>query len=88
MFISLLSLSSLYLQNNPSKKGAKASPSAVFGECSRYRVYAVHTRFDKVSWFVCDAEQVDCITGAPLVIRQEASLEAAIKDLALAFERI
>ena len=85
MFVSLSSLST---QNNPNKKGEKASPFAVFGECSRYKVCAVHTRFDSVSWFVFDAEQTDCITGRSLVIKQESSLIAAIKDLTLPCERI
>ena len=81
MFVSLSSLSSLSLKNNPSKKGERASPFAIFGDCSRYKVYAVHTRFDGVSWLVFDAEQDDYITGGPLVIRQESSLGAAIKGL-------
>lgn len=88
MFVSLSLLSSLSIQNNPNKKGESASPFAVFGDCSRYKVCAIHTRFDGVSWFVFDVEQFDCITGRPLVIRQEGSLDAATKGLRLPHERI
>ena len=87
MFVSLLSLSSLSLQNNPSKKGQSASDCAVFGEGSRYKVGAVHTRFG-ISWFVWDAEEVDSVSGSLLVIRQECTLYDAINGLTLPHEAI
>ena len=67
--------------NRPEHAGRQASDKVLFGEHSRYAVYAVHTRFDAVSWFVADAWQSDDETGMPGIIRQESSFQAAIKDL-------
>lgn len=67
--------------NNPSKAGQKASKTRLFGENSRYALYAVHTRFDFVEWMVSDAERMDELTGLPSIIRQTQSKEEAIKGL-------
>jgi hypothetical protein len=56
--------------NNPRLAGSLASSKRLFGPWHRYAVYAVHTRFDAVEWFVADAEQTDAVTGQPAVIRQ------------------
>ena len=71
--------------NDPKRAGRNASKTKYFGEFSRYAVFAVHTRFDAVSWFVTDAEgitdeQVKRGERAP-VIRQEPTYEAAIAGL-------
>lgn len=66
--------------NNPENAGALASPKLYFGAFGRYCVYAVHTRFDSVSWFVADAETYDDL-GLATVIRQEPTFEAAVSGL-------
>lgn len=75
--------------NIPALRGHQATPKATFGGAndadgspSRYCVYAVHTTFDAVMWFVDDAEQIDEITERPLVIRQGASCAEVIQGLA------
>ncbi len=60
--------------NDPAQRGQYASLSALFGETSRYKLFAVHTRFDAVQWMVEDAENmVDAGAGIkfPAVIAQE-----------------
>jgi hypothetical protein len=49
-----------------------------FGEWSRYKIKAMHTRFDTIEYFVTDADQTDEITGGPKVIRQSDTLEEAL----------
>lgn len=66
--------------NNPNVAGSLATPKELFGECGRFAVAAVHTRFDAVEWFVWDAETVDDL-GLATVIRQEATREAAVAGL-------
>jgi hypothetical protein len=71
--------------NDPKRAGQDASKRHYFGEFNRYSVFAVHTRFDVVQWFVTDAESVtDAQVRAgelPAVIRQEATREAAMAGL-------
>ena len=67
--------------NNPAIAGELATEKQTFGDCSRYAVAAVHTRFDAVCWFVWDANRVDEITGEPLVIRQNENPERAVAGL-------
>lgn len=67
-------------KNDPLKKGQFASKKVLFGEHHRYCVFAVHTRFDAVQWFVNDAETL-AKDGGPETIRQEDSLEAALEGL-------
>lgn len=68
--------------NNPEKAGQKASQKIIFGPFNRYAVYAVHTRFDKVQWFVEDAEQnCDVIPEQLKIIRQEWDFKDAVKRL-------
>jgi len=63
--------------NNPNQKGSLAGRKVLFGDCSRYAVAPIHTRFDAVEWFVWDADSVDA-NGLPEVIRQEPTFEAAV----------
>lgn len=67
-------------KNNPSMRGMLADRKRLFGGYSRYAVAPVHTRFDAVQWFVWDAEAVDG-NGMPSVIRQEATLQDALRGL-------
>lgn len=66
--------------NNPAKAGEQASDINIFGPRGRYAVYAVHTRFTHVAWFVVDAEQLDSL-GRQTIVRQESTMEAAIEGL-------
>jgi hypothetical protein len=70
-------------RNDPSRSGQPATAKYLFGPFNRYAVFAVHTRFDAVSWFVTDAEQLDYVTGCPLVIRQCDTRELAVRGLPL-----
>lgn len=67
--------------NNSKLAGQLASTWVLFGESSRFKLAAIHTRFDAVSWFVWDADRIDEVTGCPAVIRQEPTIEAAIQGL-------
>lgn len=67
--------------NDPTRAGQSASDAHVFGECSRYRVQAVHTRGPNIEWFVFDAERVDEQTGMSAVIRQSESIASAMRGL-------
>lgn len=66
-------------RNEPAKAGQLAARKRLFGDCSRYAVAPVHTRFDAVQWFVWDAEHID--DGLPSVIRQADTLENAVHGL-------
>lgn len=68
-------------QNNPAIAGALASQKILFGQFKRYAVYAVHTRFDAVQWFVDDAEKREPLTNLPETIRQNNDFEKAIIGL-------
>jgi len=74
------SFSSLIV-NQPERKGQLAEPAARFGEFGRYAVAPVFTRFDAVEWFVWDAETEDPVTGRAAVIRQQQTLEEALRGL-------
>lgn len=69
-------------RNDPTKAGQLAARKRLFGDCSRFAVAPVHTRFDAVTWFVWDAEHpwVDG-DGKPGVIRQADTLESAVHGL-------
>lgn len=67
--------------NDASKPGALASSTVVFGDFSRFGVFAVHTRFDAVIWMVTDVERLDDL-GFPAVVRQAPTFDAAIAGLA------
>ena len=71
--------------NDPNRAGQDASKRQYFGAFDRYSVFAVHTRFDAVCWFVTDAEGItdDQVRAGefPPVIRQEATREAAMAGL-------
>lgn len=66
------------IKNNPNLKGRLAARKHLFGECSRFAIAPVHTRFDAVQWFVWDAHRLDT-DGKPDVIRQfDNSSDAAM----------
>jgi len=67
-------------QNNKNLAGQQASNKEFFGEAGRYAVYAVHTRFDAVSWFVDDAMVIDDM-GFAETIRQCDTKDQALKGL-------
>lgn len=67
--------------NDPSRKGEIAARKQLFGDCSRYAVAPVHTRFDAVQWFVWDAEITCPDTGLPEVIRQAETLTEALAGI-------
>jgi hypothetical protein len=70
------------LVNDPSRKGEIACSKEVFGDHSRYAVYAVHTRFDAVHWVVADAETIDPVTGEYCAwIRQGDSKKEVLEGL-------
>jgi len=73
-------LRSSVVSNDPTRKGEDASSRVVFGDNGRFVAYAVHTRFDAVSWFVEDTESVDEY-GFFAVIRQESTIEEALHGL-------
>jgi hypothetical protein len=66
--------------NQPTWAGRRASLKTLFGHNSRFALFAVHTRFDAVQWFVTDAEKPDA-DGTPSVVRQEVSPRLAVKGL-------
>jgi len=66
--------------NNPNAPGSLRAHKALFGDCSRYAVAPVNTRFEEVEWFVWDADIIDS-DGKPDVIRQAPTLIEAIKGL-------
>ena len=63
------------IPNNNDHAGRIASDKVTFGPWHRYSVFAVHTRFDKVTWLVEDVE------GIPEIIRQEDTFEQAVSGL-------
>jgi hypothetical protein len=67
-------------KNNPNLASKLASDKVLFGECSRYALFAVHTRFDAVQWVVADAESPDH-TGLPRIVRQADTPEQAVAGL-------
>jgi hypothetical protein len=74
-------------ENDPRQAGRLASKKITFGEASRFAVAAVHTRFDRVQWFVWDADRVDEVTDGPAVIRQNDDFEAAVSGIVNQFGR-
>lgn len=68
--------------NQPALRGQLASRKVFFGDAGRYALYAVHTRFDAVMWFVADAEIVDEETNLPAIVRQEWDATKAVANLA------
>jgi len=64
------------VENNPLLAGQPAQAKQYFGDASRYAIAPVHTRFDKVQWFIWDAANCDPITGS--VIGQFDYLSAAL----------
>lgn len=64
--------------NKPNLAGRKASNKTFFGQCARYALFAVHTRFESVEYVVTDADVLDEVTGAPAIIRQGNSVESVM----------
>ena len=69
--------------NDPRQAGRLASNRIRFGDCGRYALAAVHTRFEDVTWMVFDAEQEDELTGKPKIIRQSDSPSEALSGFGL-----
>ena len=69
------------IKNRPEWAGYRATPKCIFGEASRYAVYAMHTQGDNVIWLVDDAEAREWPDTAPVRIREASTLEEAIQDL-------
>lgn len=67
--------------NDPSKAGCLAGPKRLFGAFHRYSVAPVHTRFDRVQWFVWDADGTCPETGLLTIVRQEDTVEEAVAGL-------
>jgi len=68
------------IKNIPSRAGELATKKRFSLDNSRFAIAAIHTRFDKVCWFVWDSHNVDKI-GLPSVVRQEWSEADARKGL-------
>ena len=66
--------------NDPSKAGQLAGKQCLFGPHHRYAVAPIHTRFDRIAWFVWDAERPGP-DGEPAIIRQADTREGAIREL-------
>lgn len=66
--------------NRPASAGQEAAGPFFFGGF-RFKLFAVHTRGERVSWFVSDAEERDELTGLPAVIRQAATVAEAVTGL-------
>jgi len=49
----------LNIVNNPELKGKRAGKSRFYGPHSRFALYPIHTRFERVAWVVADAETPD-----------------------------
>jgi hypothetical protein len=65
--------------NDNSKRGHRASFTIL---TPRYRIFAVHTRFDRVEWFVVDESEKDYVDNLRNnVIRQKPTLREAIAGL-------
>jgi hypothetical protein len=69
------------LTNNHLLKGQLACKKELFGGFSRYAVYAVHTRFDRVEWQVADCDVIDPVTGGPGIIRQGDTKREVLEGL-------
>ena len=66
--------------NDPARKGQGAATSQ-FSFDFRYRVQPIHTRFDRIEWFVWDAARAPVFGDEPPVIRQTETLEEALAGL-------
>jgi len=66
--------------NNPALRGHRASRKLRFGPCNRYEVYAIHTRFADVEWWVADTN-LTYGDGRPWIIRQEPSFDEAVASI-------
>jgi len=66
--------------NNPNHAGALAAYKELFGDCNRFAIAPVHTRFDAVCWFVWDAHRPDK-HGHATIIRQADTRDEALRNL-------
>ncbi len=64
--------------NNPARAGQLASGKAYFGENDHFLIYAVHTRFDSVQWFVIDLDMPEDEDDLPHVITQDDDFNKAV----------
>lgn len=65
-------------KNVPKLAGSRAARKLFFGVNCRYAVWPIHTRFNKLSWFVYDYLHP---SGKTSVIRQEDTLSKALEGL-------
>ena len=89
MFASLCALSTLSVSSNDNAlRGKLACKPILFGEFSRYSLYAVHVRIgDRVMWMVSDAETPCPETDLPEIIRQGWTPAEALRGLESEFAR-
>jgi len=89
MFASLCALSTLIVSSNVNAlRGQLACTPILFGEFSRYSLYAVHVRIgDRVMWMVSDAETTCPLTGLPEVVRQGWTPAETLRGLEADFAR-
>lgn len=65
--------------NDPRCAGQRASMhQELVGSFSRFAVFPIHTRFDRVCWIVTDAERADDLTREPMIVGQCDTREDAI----------
>tara|TARA_B100000424_G_scaffold172496_1_gene132992 strand:- start:65 stop:319 length:255 start_codon:yes stop_codon:yes gene_type:complete len=55
---------------NNSKKPGTINGNKAFFDLSRFAVFAVNTRFEKVQFFIADCEQIDLVTNKPKIVFQ------------------
>lgn len=70
---------SLALSNSPKHAGQFASQPVYFGPFYAFKLAAVHTRFEKVQWFLWNAEKPNEEGFATVVAQEPTALGAAAK---------
>jgi hypothetical protein len=74
-------MSEYFISNDPTKPGQRATAPEPICD-GRYLLFAVHTRFDAVTWMVEDLATPDEVCGLPTsIIRQESTRAQAIAGL-------
>ena len=72
----------LSIVNNPALKGKRAGKTRFYGPHSRFALYPIHTRFERVAWVVADAETPDS-SGLP----ESAVFHSEAEAIAYALQR-
>jgi len=65
------------IKNDTNKAGMIASKPKFF-MLHQLKVAAIHTRFDRVQWFIWDANIIDELTGHPEVVGQYDTEDEAV----------